>query len=174
MKYYEFTKRKGRGFFSFITELLGYTILLPLIFFFVYYVLTEWLKVPLPEGTFFYGMLAAFTLGFILFIVNRIMLKGVFVFDDHIEIKCDLLYPRFRNVPLDEITDVRYVDNYRTDADRRYRTAIMPYAFSNNLLAGDPAQPCVKIRFLKHGWYFVGVEDADALYHDVLKRMKCC
>lgn len=161
MKYYEFTE-VNNGIKTF-AEIAEYLFLLPFIFVFVYFNLVGRLNLNIPEVCFPAGLLIVFITGVVLFICNKNMLKGVFVYDDHIEIRYDLLQIFYRNIPFENIYNAYYVQNFRADKDARFGR------YNRNLLAGNADRHCVKL-YLKHGGFrFVGVEDALGLYKELSK-----
>ncbi len=91
-------------------------------------------------------------------------LKGVFLYDDCMEI-CNGLFPRRKIINYSDIMQVLPSKSFHTDPDR------IRLSYYSNFIAGDPFSPCVKVRLKNGKWRFVGVDDAYGLVNELSRRM---
>lgn len=174
MKYYEFTRRKGGGARRLLVELAEYLFLFPFCYAAIAFILMDILRLNIPGRFSIYGFIAVMLIGLTLFIYNLTVMKGMFVFDDHIEVIDDVVQPYFRrlkNISYDNIEDIRVVFDYKTDADKTRRPLIITRGWYSNFAAGNPKEPCIKIKLIHGGWYYVGVKEPDAAASDIRRRM---
>lgn len=106
-------------------------------------------------GTFLF--IASFLVGLVISIYNSCKMKGVFLFDDHIEISS--IYTKKVIIPIDEITDIQEIEKYGIVGKW------------DTMFKGGDRVDVLKICFKNIGMVAFKIKNQDEFLEEVQKRM---
>jgi len=107
-------------------------------------------------------------IGLVLFLVDMFSTKGIFVFDDHIEIVRSIWPSRFKKIPMERIGSAIICFDCRRDQD--YKPGGKGLFNWSNFIAGSDYRNCAKI-VIDGRVYFLSADDSHALVADISNRL---
>lgn len=133
------------------------------------------------EGLFVYLLpillLAYYVPLIVISIKSACKLKGVFLFDDYLEISTSMFYftysnSKFKNVKYTDILYINYVGSFHKDKNAKTSYG---YLYIDNLIspnfAGGKTKNCLKIKLKDDRCCFFSVDDNTELMREIRQRM---
>lgn len=153
MKYYEFEYKSKLQKFLWNLNILAIGIMYMLIGFAFTIAFNNFFSTY--TGTFL--LIASCFVGLVIFIYNSCKMKGVFLFDDHIEISS--VYTKKTIISIDEITDIQKIEKYGTVGK------------GDTMFKGGDRIDVVKIHFKNIGIVAFKIKNQDDFLEELQKRM---
>lgn len=164
MKYYEFTKKSFSGrFFIGLTDVICCLFVPSFIFWFAYVWLSKLIKsfeLSVPMVVICCGICLLIS---VLLIIYRVFsLKGVFLFDDYMEIKNGKISGlKYKRIDYSDIVKVEYVESLK-----KHKRSMS----STDFLGGNK-NDCLRMLIAGEGYIFFGIENSLDFMNEINSRV---